>query len=132
MDHRADWTLELAEALGWPAGVSAVNVIEQGDEFVCPADNERSWRAWVAEYADSDVELTAIWWTLAWAENYSRTEDDPGPPELWGIFASIDLADEDDDEEALDVLYAQLEERTDALYRNAAPACSLNRSTRRT
>ncbi len=112
--------LALAEALDWPAGVTASNIFNEPGEgleiVVAGVGGEAVWREWVAANNDSDM-ATEVWSTLDWAAETIAIGDDPGPTKTWNRKCSRWIE--------------ELEERW-RTHRNPAPACSLNKSTRRT
>jgi hypothetical protein len=83
---------------------------------VAGVGGEAVWREWVAANNDGDM-APEVWSTLDWAAETIAIGDDPGPTKTWNRKCSRWLE--------------ELEERW-RTHRNAAPACSLNRSTRRT
>jgi hypothetical protein len=111
--------LASAEALDWPAGVTANNIFNEPGEgleiVVAGVGGEAVWHEWVAANNDGDM-ATEVWSTLDWAAETIAIGDDPGPTKTWNRKCSRWVE--------------ELEEHW-RTHRNAARTCSLNRSTRR-
>ena len=75
--------LAMAEALDWPAGVTA----GEGDDLIVVAGGEggeAAWHEWVAADSRADVELGMIRGVLETVIEMIQAGADPGPPDTWG------------------------------------------------
>jgi hypothetical protein len=102
--HITERTLELAELLGWPKGVT-ITIGFEGDEQPIISGGELWWRRWLAEGralgpGDEDDRLHH---TLEWAAFVAAKGGDPGPPATWeeqyvlSVEAEMGMEIEEDD-----------------------------------
>jgi hypothetical protein len=84
--------LALAEALGWPAGVTCPDREYDDKLIVVAGGSEAAWRAWTERYGGGDI-ATSMWCSLNIAVEMIEAGIDPGPPETWSEQASADAAE---------------------------------------
>ena len=75
--------LQLAEALGWPVGVTFHRTDDEPPLVV--SGDQRWWRAYAAECraTGGGDDTTSFWFTLRWALIVVGHGGDPGPPASW-------------------------------------------------
>jgi hypothetical protein len=100
------WTLKLAEALGWPAGLAVTSFGADVPPIVVAGGmgGEVAWREWVASFGgEGDDDLTAVWGVLDRTMELITAGIDPGPPVTWDAQAVAAEHAEEAEEERLGV-----------------------------